>query len=1595
MGVFRNVQAVVGRTTDAASQRDGRRAGRLAGWLAAGALIVAAVPFMVGPSGASAAVTAPARATTTDVAGFPSWYQDRNGIRVEPCYDPNDANCVAPVSATYDPTKPLAFPGNYPDELFYSAADSDLVVVDDAANCPTFVPPAAVAGAGSRIHMALEASFLNGTLTPGDQMVFGRLRVVSRAGNGLCPQTWYTFRTPYGPMTRKTDDNAEIQGAVASAATSDTGCLPGPITPCNFDLALGAPVLDVGLLHQVNLAAPGYLGSGTPGAGGPALTLDTVVGGKNGFNEFHIVRWPAGATPSSEGVGVDCVDAGCQLLGSTDQFMVAAKLAGPLASSSNIADFGGQVLGTTSTARSLNITNVGAGALGLDSATIAGATITGADADQFAISANDCVAGTILARDAGCAIAVTFTPSATAVASASLDLTVVGADRVLSIALTGTGVTSGQLPAASFTPADGNVDFGAVRVTLGSTPRDVVITNTGQAPLLAVASIVPGADAAAFSVGFNTCSTGYVPAGGSCTVSLKFVPSRVGPFSALLHVDTNLASGAITLSLNGHGTGGIAAVSSTNDPVNTFPDWYQDENGVRVGQCTAPTNTLCIAAPLPNAGPQSFPGNYPDEWFYFIASSVPMNLSDAACNTEPGTIFVEAGMEAAFLGPIGPNQGITFGRLRIINRGGGLCPNTEYLLTHPYGRSIIATDDRGLIKPTAGTTDVGCLGAPCDYTIALSAPVFEGFLTQTVRPDGYLGDPITPSTVTGAPYIDPATGQAANYFNVQRLDTVGQPGSIIGHTDQFGVSGRLVGPMVATPASQDFGSAEAGLASAAVTHTVTFTNDGIAPVVLGTPALSVEGANLGDFTVTASTCAAASTLAVGASCTADVKFFPQATGNRAASLKIHHTGANNPLAVALTGIGLSPAGTAAASPSITSVKFVDLHVGRISESVNVVLSNVGGSSALQVGTPTITAGQPFDISANTCTGNFVQPGATCTISVHFAPTLVGAASATLTIPSNAQSGTLSLPLTGTGTSATPSQSAATTVAGFPSWFQDSNGLRLEPCLAQDGNCILLPDAGFNPALPVAWPTNYPLEAFYALADSEPITIPADSVCGSTGGVATFRAALEGTFGAPATQATAGLQTWFNRIRVTATGLCPNTTYTFTQPYGVLSITTDAAGDVKPKAGTFDNPAITASAPIVPGMVQWDPNVGPAAPAGYLGDARTLHPIVGSQFRLTPTGEPVNFYRISGPRGTVAETKLFTVSGRKPGALVSNPETKDFGPVEMAKTSATQNFVITNLGSSPVSALTTTLGGTGSALYTITSNTCTAAGLTLATDQSCAISVQFKPTVAAGIGVKPATLTVGHNGLRAPLVVTLSGEAVAASTPAVRLSATTLAFGSVVLNTTTTQQTVTITNSGTGNLRLGALSVTGTGATQFRIASTTCSTVNVLRPAQSCAVNITFTPTTSGAKTASIVVSATDAVAAGGHVAVVIPNQTIALTGTGAQGTISVAATTTVRTRAGTTGTARVTLTNTGTAPFSLAGTPFFTVATVSGTNAAQRFSAAQVGCNNVAVGKNCSVTISFTPPAGTAANTVFTVDISMTSNASNNPVKVRVTGTTL
>ena len=187
------------------------------------ALMVPAV-FMEA-QGAGGTTTPAAVSSTKNSFGFPNWYQDTTGTRLEPCLDVTDPFCVVlPNPGVFDPAFPMELPDNFPDEFFYSVVDSDKV---STPGCNGTRPGKA------SLRIAVEGAFVNGNPAANEQMVFGRIRPV--VTSGLCPNTQYTFTHPFGTVTLTTN---ELGGVPVAASTEDIGCAPAPPNTCDFSLAL-------------------------------------------------------------------------------------------------------------------------------------------------------------------------------------------------------------------------------------------------------------------------------------------------------------------------------------------------------------------------------------------------------------------------------------------------------------------------------------------------------------------------------------------------------------------------------------------------------------------------------------------------------------------------------------------------------------------------------------------------------------------------------------------------------------------------------------------------------------------------------------------------------------------------------------------------------------------------------------------------------------------------------------------------------------------------------------------------------------------------------------------------------------------------------------------------------------------------------------------------------------------------------------------------------------------------------------------------------------------------------------------------------------
>src|SRR5947209_1180290 len=210
--------------------------------------------------------------------------------------------------------------------------------------------------------------------------------------------------------------------------------------------------------------------------------------------------------------------------------------------------FGKQSADTTSAAQNVTLTNSGGAPLNLTSI-----TIIGAQAADFAFAAgNTCPTGAgSVAPGASCTISASFTPAATGVRAATVNITDDAAGSPQSVSLTGTGVTPPTATLSATSKA-----FGKQRVGTTSPAQNVTLTNNGGAPLNLISITITGAQAAdfAFAAG-NTCPSGAgsVAPGASCTISVSFTPAATGVRAATVNITDDAAGSPQRVSLSGTG----------------------------------------------------------------------------------------------------------------------------------------------------------------------------------------------------------------------------------------------------------------------------------------------------------------------------------------------------------------------------------------------------------------------------------------------------------------------------------------------------------------------------------------------------------------------------------------------------------------------------------------------------------------------------------------------------------------------------------------------------------------------------------------------------------------------------------------------------------------------------------------------------------------------------------------------------------------------------------------------------------------------------------------------------------------------------------
>jgi hypothetical protein len=455
----------------------------------------------------------------------------------------------------------------------------------------------------------------------------------------------------------------------------------------------------------------------------------------------------------------------------------------------------------------------------------------------------------------------------------------------------------------------------------------------------------------------------------------------------------------------------------------------------------------------------------------------------------------------------------------------------------------------------------------------------------------------------------------------------------------------------------------------------------------------------------------------------------------------------------------------------------------------------------------------------------LNPNQTLALQVQFAPTATGAVTGQLSISSNSTTGgTAAVALSGTGTAtANPQLTISASSLGFGSETVNTAST-LSLTLTSSGTSAVtvssaaITGAGFtivggtlpatlNPNQTLALQVQFAPTATGAVAGQ--LSISSNSTKGGTAAVA-----LSGTG-----TAAANPQLTISASSLSFGSLTVNTTST-------LSLTLTSSGT---SAVTVSSAAITGAGFTI---------VGGTLPA-TLNPNQTL--ALQVQFAPTATGAVTGQLSISS-NSTTGGTAAVALSGT--GTAAANPQltlsvsSLSFGSLTV-NTASTLSVTLTSSGTSAVTVSSAAITGAG---FTIVAQSFP---VTLNPNQSVTLQVQFAPTAT---GAVTGQLSISSNSTTGgTAAVALSGTGTAAN-PQLTISASSLSFGSLTVNTASTLS-VTLTSSGTSAVTVSSAAITGAG---FTIVGGSFPVT--LNPTQTLTLQVQFDPTTAGAVTGQLAIS---------------------------------------------------------------------------------------------------------------------------------------------
>jgi hypothetical protein len=511
-------------------------------------------------------------------------------------------------------------------------------------------------------------------------------------------------------------------------------------------------------------------------------------------------------------------------------------LKGFVSTSPTSLSFSAQQTGTNSAPAVLTVTNTGPGPLTFSN------LFVGTGTSDYSAS-NNC---STLAPGAQCAVTVVFHPSNGGTRPGGLVLSHNG-DGGGGVSLYGIG----QYPSASLsTPTFAPTGVG------GSTTAAATLTNTGTGPLTISGVATTGPE---FSVVSSTCAAS-LPAGASCTASVRFTPATNAAAAGTLSVDTNAGTKTVTL-----GSTGIQGFASVNPSSLTFA--AQQVASTSASKIVTVTNTGNHTLTFTGVGISTGSSHFSQSntcGAVEVGSScfVAVSFTPSANGERTGTLsFTHNGGGIANVALTGTGEDST------ASLAAPAFNATTMVGTNSTASAALTNTGIGaltLTPPTAASvsgTDFSFVSTTCTSTLAPGATC-----TTSVR-----FSPTATTARTGELVIETGAGN-----QTASLSATGTPSALTASVNNLSF---------------------AALPTLTQTKQITLTNTSATSATVSS--LALTGTAAGKYT--ASGCLTA--VPAGGTCTVDVTFAPgtDAAAGQAATLTITHSAMNGPQTVTLSG----------------------------------------------------------------------------------------------------------------------------------------------------------------------------------------------------------------------------------------------------------------------------------------------------------------------------------------------------------------------------------------------------------------------------------------------------------------------------------------------------------------------------------------------------------------------------------------------------------------------------------------------------------------------------------------------------------------------